>query len=262
MSRLLEGLVDLVERAGALALAHYGQASFSLKPDASPVSTADREVEALLYDELARLAPEAAYIGEETARDAAAVQRARQAERVWVVDPIDGTAAYLGQLDMFGVCVGLLEHGKPRAGVVTLPALQQTYLADRGEGAHWRTPRGTRRIRASAAEIPAVSCLFTPSNAHRSYRVRYRGKVRSLGSTAYHFLLVARGVGIGAVSRSHVWDYAAAAAVLQEAGGVLRHLDGAALDWTALLDGRSADRAALGAHPERWADLAGLIERV
>ena len=120
---MLARVEDLARRAGRLALSHYGRASFELKGDTSPVSVADREVEALLRRELRDLDPGAAYIGEETARDPAAVQRAREAERVWVVDPIDGTAAYLGELDVFAVCIGLLQRGEPVAGVVVLPAL-------------------------------------------------------------------------------------------------------------------------------------------
>ena len=258
---MLARVEDLARRAGRLALSHYGRASFELKGDTSPVSVADREVEALLRRELRDLDPGAAYIGEETARDPAAVQRAREAERVWVVDPIDGTAAYLGELDVFAVCIGLLQRGEPVAGVVVLPALGQTFRAARGAGASWTTPRGTRQIRARADEERSICCLLCPSNAHRSYRIRYPGKVRSFGCTAYHFLLVARGAGIGAVSRSYIWDWAAAAAVLEEAGGVMRHLDGSALDWRALLDGGSAERAVLGAHPERWEELAAQIER-
>lgn len=258
---LLERLDELAQQAGRIALARYGRVSFELKGDASPVSVADREVEAFLRAELTALDPGAAYIGEESARDPESVSAARQAERVWVVDPIDGTAAFLGELDTFAVCIGLLQGGAPRAGVVTLPVLGQTYRAERGAGAWWRRPSGLRRIRASADEVPSVSCLLAPSSAHRSYRIRYRGKVRSFGCTAYHFLLVARGVGIGAISRSYVWDYAAAAAILEEAGGVLRHLDGSPLDWLALLDGESARKPVLGAHPGRWDELAGLIER-
>ena len=65
----------------------------------------------------------------------------------------------------------------------------------------------------------------------------------------------------GAFSRSHVWDYAAAAAVLEEAGGVMRRLDGVALDWRALLNGRLVEVPVLGAHPARWAALAQQIKR-
>jgi myo-inositol-1(or 4)-monophosphatase len=259
---LLDRLEELTREAGKIALARYGRVSFELKGDASPVSAADREVEAFLHTELCALDPGAAYIGEETARDPEMVSRARQAERVWVVDPIDGTAAFLNELDTFAICVGLLQGGRPHAGVVTLPVLEQTYRARQGDGAFWRSSRGLRQIRASADEVPAISCLLTPSNAHRSYRIRYRGKVRSFGCTAYHFLLVARGAGIGAVSRSHVWDYVAAGAVLEEAGGVLRHLpDGSAVDWLALLDGKSAGLPVLGAHPDCWDRLAQLITR-
>jgi len=182
---------------------------------------------------------------------------------VWVVDPVDGTAAFLGQLDTFAVCIGQLRRGQPYAGVVRLPALDQTFLAVVGEGAWWRTPRGTVALDGASWERHSaqVRCFLAPSNAHRDYRIRYPGKVRSFGSTAYHFLLVARGVGVGAVSRSHIWDYAAAAAVLLQSGGVMRYLDGTAVDWVALLDGRCAGQAVLGAPVGEWDALAKLVQR-
>jgi len=263
MSELLDRLERIAGQAGDIALSHYGRTGFSLKPgDASPVTAADREVEAFLARELYRLDPEAVFIGEESAGDPAVVQRARQAERVWVVDPVDGTAAFLSELDTFAVCIGLLRHGRPYAGVVTLPALRQSYLAQEWQGARWHTPRARATIGAAALAPPSMRCFLAPSNAHRSYRIRYPGKVRSFGCTAYHFLLVARGLGAGAVSRSHVWDYAAAAAVVEQAGAVMRYLDGGEIDWRDLLDGRIAGLPVLGAHPDAWQELAGLVQRV
>ena len=265
MSDQLQDLIALARRAGEIAMVHYGAVAPEQKPDHSPVSAADREVEAFLRQRLAALDPQAPCIGEETAQDAAAVERARAARRVFVVDPIDGTAAFLGELDTFSVCIGLLEQGRPSAGVVHLPALGQTYSAARGLGARWSGPRGTQRLDAGSwrGRDPSTTCLLAPSRSHLRGRIGYPGKVRSLGCTSLHFVLVARGVGVGAFSRSQIWDWAAAAAILEEAGGVLRYLDrgasGAAVDWRELMDGRQASAALLGAHPDRWDELAGCI---
>jgi myo-inositol-1(or 4)-monophosphatase len=265
---LRQALIELGRRAGAIALRHYGAVACEEKQDHSPVTAADREVEAFLRGELAALDPGAAYVGEETVdADAAAVERARAAERVWVVDPIDGTAAFLGELDTFSVCIGLLRRGRPHAGVVHLPALGQTYSAVRGEGARWSTGRGEQPLDAGsqAARVPATTCLLAPSRSHLHTRITYPGKVRSLGCTSLHFVLVARGVGVGAFSRSCIWDWAAAAAILEEAGGVLRYLDGTnggELDWRELLDGRQTAIPVLGAHPRRWGELAGCLQQL
>ena len=255
MTPLLAQLEDLAQRAGRIALSFYGRVAAERKQDLTLVSRADREVEAFLRRELGRLAPDVPFIGEESAADPEVVGRARAAERVWVVDPIDGTTAYLGQLDTFCVCVAELRGGRPHLGVVHLPALDQTYLAERGGGALWRNPRGD--VALDGTRPPAkVACLLCPSNVHRDYRVSFEGKVRSLGSTALHYALVARGLGLGAFARSHVWDWAAAAAVLEEAGGVMRRLDGRDVDWRELLDGRREEVPVLGAWPDGWDELA------
>jgi len=263
MSDLRQELTTLARRAGEIALRHYGAVEAEQKQDRSPVSVADREVEAFLREALTALDPAAVFIGEESAQDAAEVARARAAERVWVVDPIDGTAAYLGELDTFSVCIGLLQQGQPVAGVVHLPALDQTYSAAHGAGAHWRHPRGERRLDASSWQerTENTTCLLAPSRSHLRTRITYPGKVRSLGCTSLHFVLVARGVGVGAFSRSYIWDWAAAAAILQQAGGILKHLDGAEIDWHGLMDGSQAALPVLGAHPDRWDELAGCLEQ-
>lgn len=265
MPNLRQQLTALARRAGEIALRHYGVVAEEQKPDHSPVTAADREVEAFLQGALHDLDPAAVFIGEESAQDAALVARARGAERVWVVDPIDGTAAFLGELDSFSVCIGLLERGRPAAGVVHLPALAQTYSAVRGDpaGALWRSPRGERRLDAASwrGRTENTVCLLAPSRSHLRTRIRYPGKVRSFGCTSLHFVLVARGVGVGAFSRSYIWDWAAAAAILEQAGGVLKSMDGAEVDWPNLMDGSQAALPVLGAHPHRWDELAGCLEQ-
>lgn len=256
-------LIDLARRAGERALARYGRVEVRLKPDRSVVTEVDLAVERLLRRELEQIDPDAVFIGEESARDPDEVARARGAERVWVVDPIDGSAAYVAELDTFCVCIAQLRDGQPHAGVVHLPALGQCYSALAGAGARWSSPRGEQLLDAAAVEHypEQATCLLLPSSVHRwQARLRYPGKVRSLGSTAYHFVLVARGVGVGALSVSHIWDWAAAAAVLQEAGARMAYLDGSELDWRALMDGVPAPGPALAAHPGRWPQVRAAIE--
>lgn len=263
MADLRQNLIELAERAGRIALSHYGRVSADLKEDESPVSRADREVEDFLQQELGLLDPGAVFVGEEMTKEAGLVAAARAAERVWVVDPIDGTAAFLGEIDTFSVCIAQLREGLPFAGVVHLPALDCCYSAVAGQGALWRNPRGEQTLDASSSgsRHSSETCLLVSSNAHRAFsRIDYPGKIRSMGSTAFHFVLVARGVGVGAVSASsHIWDYAAAAAVLLEAGGSMRLLDGSEIDWRELMDGARTRVPVLGAHPDRWEELAGQI---
>ncbi len=244
-----------VRAAGALAMEHYGKVRAREKADRSVITAADEAVEAFLRRELPRLLP-AAYIGEETPRDPAAVRQAREAEWLWVVDPIDGTAGFLDRLDTFCVSVGLFRRGRPYAGVVHFPVLDHCYRAFPGDGAVC-DGRPIRVLEVSPMSDRAV--LYVDARAHLRYRITYPGKTRSLGSTAYHYLLTARGAAVGALSTARIWDYAGAAAVLLEAGGVIRHLDGTEIDWSAWLAGQRFSPPVLGAAPAFFEQLRGHV---
>ena len=261
MDELRKVLIELTREAGRLALKYYGRVDFQLKQDDSPVSQADREVEDFLRPRLAELLPGACFLGEETARDDGLIEAARKAEHLWVVDPIDGTAAFLDEIDNFGVSIALLKAAVPHLGVVAYPALAQVYSAVRGKGAWWVTPRGERSLAGACASADlGKSALYVPSNAHRQYHIRFEGRVRSIGCTTLQFLLCARGAAAGTLSRGHIWDWAAATVILEEAGGLIRHLDGGEIDWRAMMDGQSADPPLLAAPPVMWQTLAQAIE--
>jgi myo-inositol-1(or 4)-monophosphatase len=245
-STLLKRLRTVADVAGTIVLRHYGRIDFSLKPDQSVFTEADGEVEDYLRLQLAEVVPEAAFIGEESGSDASLLAKARESEWVWVVDPIDGTAAFVDGMDTFCVCIGLLRHGQPYAGAVAVPAMGHRYSAVRGEGA-WYDGRPIEVLHTEPDEDRAVLCISR--NAHRYLDIRYKGKAHSFGSTALHFLLVARGAAVAAIARAHVWDHVASAAILQEAGGCIQHLGGKAVDWTEILDGRELSPPLLGVSP-------------
>ena len=101
--------------------------------------------------------------------------------------------------------------------------------------------------------------LYVDIDAHTDYRFDWRGKTRCMGSAALHYLLVARGVAAGAVTTCKIWDYAAAAAVVQEAGGTMKHVDGRPVDWRAAMDGRRIIPSVVAAPAETWDALAAQI---
>jgi myo-inositol-1(or 4)-monophosphatase len=256
MRELQSRVIALAQEAGRIALGHYGKVDPELKTNLSVVTAADREIEAFLQDQLPRLLPGSVFVGEEMARDTSMVASARQTEWVWVVDPIDGTAGFLDGLDLFCICIGLLQRGCPQTGVLFFPALDHLYSAIRGQGAEC----DGRAIHVLGEEpIADRRVLYVDAYAHLRYLFRYTGKIRSMSSTALHLGLVARGVGVGAVSGGHVWDYVAAAAILEEAGGVLRHLDGRPPDWLGALDGSKLTPPLLGAPAWLWESIAGSI---
>jgi myo-inositol-1(or 4)-monophosphatase len=136
------------------------------------------------------------------------------------------------------------------------PALNHLYSASRGCGAEY----DGRRVRVlNQLPIADRRALYVEAYSHLRLDIRFTGKTRSMSSTALHLGLVARGVGVGALSSGHVWDYAAAAAILEEAGGVLKHLDGRPLDWLQHLDGSKVAPPVLGAPAGMWDEIAGSI---
>lgn len=250
--QLLEAMAQAAAEAGALAMGFYGRVEVGYKSDDSVITEADPAVESFLKGRLNQLLPEAIFIGEETVSDENHLARAREAEWVWVVDPIDGTATFVEGLDTFGVSLGLLRDGAPYAGVLNYPALGHTYSAIHGRGAFY----DGQQIHVLAEEPPLDRASICVSrNAHRYMDNRYPGKAHCFGTTSLHVALVARGAAIGAIARSHIWDFAAAAAVLEEAGGVIRSFDGHAIDWRDIMDGRQL-------WPPLLASTPSLFERV
>jgi len=256
-TNLRQDMVTAVREAGAVALRYFGRTTVQLKADDTVVTEADREVERDLETRLAAIMPGAAFVGEEQVGSGQTMAVANTHEWIWVVDPIDGTAAFSDGIGTFCVCVGLLRNGKPYAGAVYLPAFGNVYSAVAGEGAFY----DDTRIRVLDNEpVPDKAVLYVTAKAHREFRISYAGKTRSLGSTALHCLLVARGAAVGALGKAYAWDFAAAVAVLQEAGGVFRHLDGTEIDWITALDGRQLRPPVLSAAPSLWHSLVAVIE--
>jgi myo-inositol-1(or 4)-monophosphatase len=153
--------------------------------------------------------------------------------RVWVIDPIDGTNNFIAGLGIFAVCIGLLERGRPVLGVVYDVTRDFMYAAAAGEGA-WL---GTQRLAVPDTPLSDSSMLMLTSNLldrhgacpewARRWIAQTNWKVRMIGSAALEAVQVAAGVAHGSVTvNGKLWDVAAAAAVVLEAGGVITGLTG------------------------------------
>ena len=244
-------LEELAIQAGDIALRHFRKVEAERKPDRSVVTQADREVEAFLAAELAERMPDAGIIGEEGAAYAGVGPY-----RV-VIDPIDGTSAFVAGLPTWCVCIGILRDGEPVAGANYMPCTRDLFAA--ADGTAWWNGRQLDPL--GVAKDAGGRFLVADSEIHLRQRLTYRGKVRSFGSAAYHVVLVARGVAEAALlGRPHVWDLAAPGAVLAAVGGRYEFLDGGVLDLATMLDGSRAPRDVVAGTPETLASLrAGRI---
>jgi myo-inositol-1(or 4)-monophosphatase len=225
--RLLPIVEEAAREAGALALRSFRLGGKTTarhwnKAGNSPVTEADLAVDALLKERLSAALPEAAWLSEETADDPARLGR----RLVWIVDPIDGTRAFLTGHADWSVSIGLVAEGRPVLGVVHAPSLRVLYSARSGGGArrNGTTIRGPAATGLEGARTAGPKPLMDVL-ARRSGFLDALPKVPSL---ALRLARVADGsIDIGLVSaNAHDWDLAAADLLLEEAGARLSDLRG------------------------------------
>lgn len=210
-------LRDAVRAAGQLALGFFGRSPHvEIKPDDSPVSEADIAVDRALKEKLTAARPGYGWLSEESVDD----PRRLQCERVWVVDPIDGTRAFLKELPEWTIAAALVEGERPVIGIVFNPATGEFFEAESGRGA-WLN--GDAIAVRDPAPLEGSELITSRSLLRRKiWRAEWpRLETRWVNSVAYRLALVASGAcdGTLSLSRKHDWDLAAAELLVQEAGG-------------------------------------------
>jgi myo-inositol-1(or 4)-monophosphatase len=220
-------LMSAVKAAGDLALSFFGRGlKGTHKADNSPVSEADLAVDRLLHERLARGRPDYGWLSEETADD----PRRLGTERVWIVDPIDGTRAFLAGQSDWTVAAALVERGEPVLAAVYNPVGARMYAARRGGGAHLNGAAIAvrERDRIDDSRFMVTKGFFHPE--------AWRGpwpRVERLwaNSIAYRLAMIASGEADAMISLTgkSEWDLAAAALLVQEAGGKVTDAAGSAL---------------------------------
>ncbi|MCS6778516.1 MAG: 3'(2'),5'-bisphosphate nucleotidase CysQ [Geminicoccaceae bacterium] len=230
-TRLLPAVLELVARAGAVVLDHYGRpAEAGRKADDSPVTAADHAAEQLLEEGLRTLAPDVPVVAEEAVA-AGRIPEVAAGAAFWLVDPLDGTREFLSRNGEFTVNVGLVEGQTPVLGVVAAPALGLLWWGIRGQGAVRHNGAQERPIRCRRP--PAQGLVAVASRSHRDAETDAwlaRNGIRETVSagSALKFCLVAEGRAdvYPRFGRTMEWDTAAGHAVLAAAGGRVETVDG------------------------------------
>ena len=210
MSPDLELALRLADTADAISLTRFRSGmAFETKADLTPVTEADRAVEAELRSLLAAERPDDAVLGEEQGTSG-------DSERRWIVDPIDGTRNYARGIPVWATLVALEEAGDVGVGVVSAPALGRRWWAERGGGAFANGDRiGVSAIgRVEEAVVTLSYENPIPEIAGRAWHARGFGDF-------WAHMLVAEGaadVAVDAVGVSE-WDLAAVQVIVEEAGG-------------------------------------------
>lgn len=229
----LELALRLADTADAITLARFRAADLKVtrKPDRTPVTDADTAVEDALRSAIGTERPGDAMLGEE--RGGAVVD----ADRGWVLDPIDGTKNFSRGAPAWATLIALTVRGEPVVGVASAPALGRRWWAARGEGAWTCDATGTRRITVSGVADLADAYLSTTdikTFAEIGRRDDYLRLVDACWETRafgdfWQYCLVAEGVlDLAVDAAANAWDLAALVPILTEAGGVLTDLSGAA----------------------------------
>lgn len=212
----IRSVIDAVSRAADHALELWAGGATQVrrweKEPGQPVCEADLAVDAMLREELGRLAPDATWLSEETKDDAPRLD----AGRLWVVDPIDGTRDYLRGRTGWAVSVALVEQGTPVLGILAAPARNETWTACAGQGArrNGRPVQASTRADLYGARIPADALPRAVADLVM---------VPKPNSIALRMAMVAADEAdlIATLRWGNEWDLAAAALIATEAGAAV-----------------------------------------
>jgi histidinol-phosphatase len=211
--------LELADAADALSLPRFRAVDLHVetKPDLTPVTDADRAVERALRERIERERPGDEVLGEEEGGTDGADR--------WIIDPIDGTKNFSRGIPVWATLIALERDGRMVCGVASAPALGHRWWASRGGGA-WRD--GDRIEVSSIASLAsaAVACTHARDLARLEPLAWH---ARGLGDFWQHMLVAEGSLDSAVDARLEVWDYAAVALIVEEAGGRASTLDGSAV---------------------------------
>ncbi|WP_066482552.1 MULTISPECIES: 3'(2'),5'-bisphosphate nucleotidase CysQ [unclassified Sphingomonas] len=210
---LAERVSAIAAEAGRLAMSRWrGDFERWEKSPGNPVSEVDLAVDRLLRARLAALLPDAGWLSEETFDDSSRLR----AQRVWVVDPIDGTRDFVRGRDGWAVSIALVDRGQPVVAVLEAPARGESWRAERGRGA-WR---GDRAVQASARDLLAGARVPTDQLPRADMDLVAVAKPNSI---ALRIAMIAAGDAdlLATLRWGAEWDIAAAVLIAREAGAIV-----------------------------------------
>jgi myo-inositol-1(or 4)-monophosphatase len=183
-----------------------------------PVTEADHASNRVLYEALVR--PGEGWLSEETVDDLVRLEQ----QRVWVVDPLDGTAEFVAGIPEWCISVAMVENGRPVAGGICNPVTGEIFLGARGGGL---TYNGQPAAVSTKTGLAGTVVLSSRSELKRGEWERFRDsgfEIRPMGSVAYKLALVAAGRADATwtLTPKNEWDVAAGVALLEASGGVGR----------------------------------------
>lgn len=250
----LEFLRVCLKDAGTLAVGQRGKMKFEIKPDLTPVTATDHQVEDFLLERIGARYPGHLILSEESG-----LGKQASSSYVWVIDPIDGTRSFASGLPIWGVSIGILRDGQPYAGGFYLPMTGEMYWGTREQAFYNDQPLP----RLASVDMDSVMVfLAVPSNVHLNYHITYP-RIRSMGSTAAHLAYATVGAAAGVLThRIGLWDIAGLLPSLTVTGIQIETLSGKPFDPMSMIDGQMAPEPLLAAHSSIIARLRAKIQRL
>ena len=223
MERELATLVESIQNAGA-KVRELVRVGFDVqkKPDHSPVTSVDYEVNRVLHDMQRREFPQDGWLSEESPDDPARLT----SRRVWIVDPIDGTKALVNRVPEFCISAALIEEGTPVVAAILNPSTDELFTAMRGGGLF---VNGTRITPSPACDTdPVIMVNAWEFRNDRWSTLAETAQCRPMYSIANALALVAAGRAQAAltIEPENEWDLAAGVLLIEESGGVISDADG------------------------------------
>jgi len=221
LAEVLDFAVEAAQLAGSFTLGYFNASPpVELKADRTPVTAADRGAEERLRKRIEARFPTHGIVGEEYG-EKAGTEPAR-----WILDPIDGTFSFISGVPLYAVLVGFEWEGEAVAGVIHMPALQETVYAARGLGCRWN---GRRAHVSDVKDLSEARLVFASAKFAKKTGKgpEFERLLAAAGNDrgwcdAYGYALVATGRAEIAVDpRMALWDTAALLPVITEAGGTL-----------------------------------------
>jgi histidinol-phosphatase len=223
----LKAALEAAERAALIARSLYRHnLEVRIKADKSPVTEADLKCELAIREVLEARFPSHGFYGEETG------SRGADAESVWLVDPIDGTKAFVREYPMFSTQIALMRRGEIVLGVSCAPVYGEIAYAERGLGA-FLNGEPVRVSEVSALDAAALSSGNLKSLADGAQWASYGrlvarvNRIRGYGDFLHYHLLAAGKIDAVIESDVNILDIAASVAIVTEAGGRFTDLGGA-----------------------------------
>ena len=217
----------LADASGAVILRHFRQTLAVDDKDYiegySPVTVADREAEAAIRALIEAECPDHGILGEEYGHERPG------ARFTWVIDPIDGTKAFISGMTTWGTLIALQDHGRGIIGVMNQPYLGERFVGH-GEGA-WL---GERRLAVRACPDLGGATLyatepdmFSPSERAAFDALGARVRLRRFGADCYAYGMLAAGfIDLVVEASMNIWDIAALIPIVEGAGGIVTGWDG------------------------------------